>query len=48
MNLSITLFPLGWQHYLLGGLWIGAGNWNLLWVLAGFALGALAQGLRAK
>jgi hypothetical protein len=20
-----TLFPLGWQHYLLGGLTIGAG-----------------------
>ena len=20
-----TLFPAGWQHYLLGGLWIGAG-----------------------
>ena len=25
MNLSLTLFPLGWQHYLLGGLFIGAG-----------------------
>jgi uncharacterized membrane protein YedE/YeeE len=25
MNLTFTLFPLGWQHYLLGGLLIGAG-----------------------
>ena len=25
MNLIDTLFPLGWQHYLLGGLTIGAG-----------------------
>lgn len=25
MNISLTLFPLGWQHYLLGGLCIGAG-----------------------
>jgi uncharacterized membrane protein YedE/YeeE len=25
MNLTLTLFPLGWQHYLLGGLLIGAG-----------------------
>ena len=25
MNLSLTLFPLGWQHYLLGGLFVGAG-----------------------
>ena len=25
MNLIETLFPLGWQHYLLGGLTIGAG-----------------------
>ena len=22
---SLTLFPLGWQHYLLGGAFIGAG-----------------------
>ena len=27
---------------------LGAGNWNLLWALAGIALGALVQGLRAK
>jgi uncharacterized membrane protein YedE/YeeE len=25
MSLINTLFPLGWQHYLLGGLTIGAG-----------------------
>jgi uncharacterized protein len=25
MNLIDTLFPIGWQHYLLGGLTIGAG-----------------------
>jgi uncharacterized protein len=25
MTLIDTLFPLGWQHYLLGGLTIGAG-----------------------
>jgi hypothetical protein len=25
MTLIETLFPLGWQHYLLGGLSIGAG-----------------------
>jgi hypothetical protein len=34
MNLSSTLFPLGWQHYLLGGLLIGAGT-ALLFVLTG-------------
>ena len=27
---------------------LGAGNWSLLWALAGIALGALVQGLRAK
>lgn len=27
---------------------LGAGNWSLLWALGGIALGALAQGLRAK
>lgn len=34
MNLSISLFPLGWQHYLLGGLSIGAGV-ALLFVTTG-------------
>jgi len=34
MNLSISLFPLGWQHYLLGGLAIGAGV-SLLFVATG-------------
>lgn len=24
MNLTLSLFPLGWQHYLMGGLLIGA------------------------
>jgi uncharacterized membrane protein YedE/YeeE len=32
MNLSI--FPLGWQHYLLGGLFVGAGA-GLLFVATG-------------
>jgi uncharacterized membrane protein YedE/YeeE len=27
---------------------LGTGNWDLLWAVAGIALGALAQGLRAK
>ncbi len=30
----LTLFPLGWQHYLLGGLFVGAGA-ALLFVLTG-------------
>ena len=34
MNLSLSLFPLGWQHYLLGGLLIGTGT-ALLFVLTG-------------
>ena len=34
MNLSISLFPLGWQHYLLGGLTIGTGV-SLLFLLTG-------------
>jgi uncharacterized membrane protein YedE/YeeE len=34
MNLLQTLIPLGWQHYLLGGLLIGAGT-SLLYVLTG-------------
>jgi uncharacterized membrane protein YedE/YeeE len=34
MNLFLTLFPLGWQHYLLGGLFVGAGA-ALLFVLTG-------------
>ncbi len=29
-----SFFPLGWQHYLLGGLFIGAGT-GLLFVLTG-------------
>ncbi len=33
MNLD-TLFPLGWQHYLLGGLLVGLGT-ALLFVLTG-------------
>jgi uncharacterized membrane protein YedE/YeeE len=27
---------------------LGAGNWSLLWALAGIALGALVQGLRSR
>lgn len=34
MNSLLTLFPLGWQHYLLGGLCIGAGV-ALLFVCTG-------------
>jgi hypothetical protein len=34
MNLSLSLFPLGWQHYLLGGVFIGMGA-ALLFVLTG-------------
>ncbi len=34
MNPVLSLFPLGWQHYLLGGLLIGMGA-ALLFVLTG-------------
>ena len=34
MNLSLSLFPLGWQQYLLGGLLIGTGA-ALLFLLTG-------------
>lgn len=34
MNLLSTLFPLGWQHYLLGGLMIGLGT-ALLFLFTG-------------
>jgi uncharacterized membrane protein YedE/YeeE len=34
MNSILSLFPLGWQHYLLGGLCIGAGV-ALLFVCTG-------------
>jgi uncharacterized protein len=34
MNTSLVLFPLGWQHYLLGGLVIGTGV-ALLFALTG-------------
>jgi hypothetical protein len=50
--LGSALFGIGWglcgvcPGPAIAGL--GAGNWDLLWVLAGIALGALAQGLRAK
>lgn len=47
-----ALFGVGWglcgvcPGPAIAGL--GTGNWALLWALAGIALGALAQGLRAK
>ena len=50
--MGAALFGVGWglcgvcPGPAIAGL--GAGNWNLLWALAGIALGALAQGLRAK
>lgn len=34
MNLPLSLFPLGWQHYLLGGGFIGTGT-ALLFMLTG-------------
>ena len=34
MTISLSLFPLGWQHYLLGGVLIGTGT-ALLFVLTG-------------
>ncbi len=47
-----ALFGVGWG---LSGVCpgpaiagLGTGNWTLLWALAGIALGALAQGLRAR
>jgi len=47
-----AIFGIGWglcgvcPGPAIAGL--GTGNWTLLWALAGIALGALAQGLRAK
>ncbi len=47
-----ALFGVGWglcgvcPGPAIAGL--GTGNWTLLWALAGIALGALAQGLRAR
>lgn len=47
-----ALFGVGWglcgvcPGPAIAGL--GAGTWSLLWVLAGIALGALVQGIRAK
>lgn len=38
MDSSLSLFPLGWQHYLLGGLFIGAGV-SLLYVFTGLVGG---------
>ena len=43
MNLSLSLFPLGWQHYLLGGLIIGLGT-SLLFVLTG-RIGGMSTGV---
>ena len=34
MNLTLSLFPFGWQHYLLGGLLIGSAV-ALLFVFTG-------------
>lgn len=47
-----ALFGVGWglcgvcPGPAIAGL--GGGNWSLLWALAGIALGALVQGLRAR
>jgi len=34
MSIFTTFFPLGWQHYLMGGAFIGAGA-GLLFILTG-------------
>ena len=50
--MGAALFGVGWglgrvcPRPAIAGL--GPGNWSLLWALAGIALGALVQGLRAK
>ncbi len=50
--LGAALFGVGWglcgvcPGPAIAGL--GTGNWSLLWALAGIALGALVQGMRAK
>lgn len=50
--MGVALFGIGWglcgvcPGPAIAGL--GTGNWDLLWALAGIALGALAQGWRAK
>ncbi|OIQ75405.1 hypothetical protein GALL_429260 [mine drainage metagenome] len=50
--LGAALFGIGWglcgvcPGPAIAGL--GTGNWSLLWVLGAMALGALAQGLRAR
>jgi uncharacterized membrane protein YedE/YeeE len=36
--MPLSLFPLGWEHYLLGGLFIGAGV-SVLFVLTGWVGG---------
>lgn len=38
MDLTLSLFPLGWQHYLLGGVLIGTGV-ALLFLLTGLVGG---------
>lgn len=38
MDMTLSFFPLGWQHYLLGGLLIGCGV-ALLFVLTGLVGG---------
>jgi uncharacterized membrane protein YedE/YeeE len=51
-TVGAALFGVGWglcgvcPGPAIAGL--GTGNWSLLWALAGIALGALVQGLRAR
>ncbi len=51
-QVGAALFGVGWglcgvcPGPAIAGL--GTGNWDLLWALVGIALGALAQGVRAK
>ena len=53
-------WPTGWRRICCAGwglcgvcpgpaiTGLGTGNWDLLWAVAGIALGALVQGLRAE
>ncbi len=48
MTVINTLFPLGWQDYLLTIAALGTGNTDILWALGGIVLGTWAQGLTKR